>query len=66
MARIVIRNALFYPTAKFSSLTIPWCTYTAPEVAHVGLYESDLKERGIKYLTFSRNFKNVDRFVRFS
>jgi pyruvate/2-oxoglutarate dehydrogenase complex dihydrolipoamide dehydrogenase (E3) component len=37
-ARIVVRNALFPGRKKVSSLTIPWCTYTDPEIAHVGLY----------------------------
>ncbi|MFO7645855.1 MAG: FAD-dependent oxidoreductase, partial [Desulfosarcina sp.] len=31
MARIVIRNALFFGRSKASALTIPWCTYTEPE-----------------------------------
>ncbi len=35
-ARIVIQNALFLGRKKVSALTIPWCTYTDPEVAHVG------------------------------
>ena len=34
-ARIVIQNALFCGRKKVSALTIPWCTYTDPEVAHV-------------------------------
>ncbi|MDC0937184.1 mercuric reductase [Pirellulales bacterium] len=36
MARIVIGNALFFGRSKASSLTIPWCTYCEPELAHVG------------------------------
>src|SRR5690606_19279628 len=36
MARTVLRNALFFGRAKISALTIPWCTYTEPEIAHVG------------------------------
>ncbi|MFM9067263.1 MAG: FAD-dependent oxidoreductase, partial [Planctomycetota bacterium] len=36
MAKLVLRNALFFGRARFSSLLIPWCTYTDPEVAHVG------------------------------
>src|SRR5207249_1625788 len=44
MARIVIQNALFSGRAKTSALTIPWCTYTDPEIAHVGMYEKDAKE----------------------
>jgi pyruvate/2-oxoglutarate dehydrogenase complex dihydrolipoamide dehydrogenase (E3) component len=38
LARIVIRNALFFGRARASALVIPWCTYTDPEVAHVGGY----------------------------
>lgn len=36
MAKLVLRNALFFGRARFSSLLIPWSTYTDPEVAHVG------------------------------
>ena len=36
LARIVIQNALFFGRARASALVIPWCTYTDPEVAHVG------------------------------
>jgi pyruvate/2-oxoglutarate dehydrogenase complex dihydrolipoamide dehydrogenase (E3) component len=63
MARMVIRNALFFGKAKFSSLLIPWCTFTDPEIAHVGLYERDLEERGIPHNTFTRYFKDVDRTI---
>ncbi len=43
-ARIVIRNALFMGREKLSALTVPWCTYTDPEIAHVGLYENEADE----------------------
>lgn len=39
MARLVIRNALFFGSGKMSSLLIPWVTYTDPVIAHVGLFE---------------------------
>src|SRR3954468_1130705 len=42
LARIVIRNALFFGRARASALVIPWCTYTDPEVAHVGAYDGDI------------------------
>ncbi len=35
-ARLVLRNALFFGRARCSRLVVPWCTYTDPEVAHVG------------------------------
>ena len=63
MARIVLRNALFKGRAKASALTIPWCTYTDPEIAHVGLYEHEAKERGIAYRVFTQELNRVDRAV---
>lgn len=35
-ARIVVQNALFFGRRRAPALVIPWCTYTAPEVARVG------------------------------
>ena len=63
MARIVIQNALFKGRKKASSLTIPWCTYTTPEVAHVGLYEHEAEEQGIAIDTYVQHFDNVDRAI---
>jgi|GEM_PF-84553 len=62
-ARLVIRNALFFGRDKFSDFIVPWATYTDPEVAHVGLYEKDLEERGIAYATITRHFDDVDRTI---
>ncbi|RZW12863.1 MAG: FAD-containing oxidoreductase, partial [Desulfobulbaceae bacterium] len=63
MARLVIKNALFFGRDKVSDLLIPWATYTEPEVAHVGLYEKDLVERDIPFATFKREFSHVDRAI---
>jgi pyruvate/2-oxoglutarate dehydrogenase complex dihydrolipoamide dehydrogenase (E3) component len=63
MARTVIRNALFFGRAKASALTIPWCTYTEPEIAHVGLYEKQAQEQGVEVATFTRELSNVDRAI---
>lgn len=60
-ARIVIQNALFFGRKKVSALTIPWCTYTHPEVAHVGMYEADARERGIETDTIKVPMDDVDR-----
>ena len=60
-ARIVIQNALFFGRKKYSRLTIPWCTYTDPEIAHVGLYEHEAEERGVAVDTFALTFDEVDR-----
>lgn len=60
-ARIVIQNALFLGHKKAGAMTVPWCTYTDPEIAHVGLYERDAHERGVEIDTYVRKFKEVDR-----
>jgi len=63
MARIVIRNALFFGRSKAGALTIPWCTYTEPEIAHVGLYEKQAQEQGMEVETFTRELAEVDRAI---
>ena len=60
-ARLVIQNALFAGRKRLSSLTIPWCTYTDPEIAHVGLHEREAKARGLAIRTFVRHLREVDR-----
>lgn len=63
MARIVIANALFGARQKASSLVIPWCTYTDPEVAHVGMYEEEARTRGVAVDTLTVPLADVDRAV---
>ncbi len=62
-ARAAIQNALFFGRKKLSALTIPWCTYTDPEIAHVGLYEHEASSRGIEIDTYQRDLSDVDRAI---
>jgi pyruvate/2-oxoglutarate dehydrogenase complex dihydrolipoamide dehydrogenase (E3) component len=62
-ARIVLQNALFIKSKKHKSMIIPWCTYTDPEIAHVGMYEKEAQEMGIPVDTFVYYYKDVDRAV---
>ncbi len=62
-ARIVLQNALFPGRAKASAVVLPWCTYTSPEIAHVGMYERDAQERGIALDTVTVPLHEVDRAV---
>jgi pyruvate/2-oxoglutarate dehydrogenase complex dihydrolipoamide dehydrogenase (E3) component len=62
-ARLVVQNALFMGRKKLSALTIPWCTYTDPEIAHVGMYERDARGKGILLDTFIKPLSEVDRAV---
>lgn len=63
MARVVVQNALFLGRARVSSLVMPWCTYTDPEVARVGLSERQAKERGVAVRSLVQELKDVDRAV---
>jgi pyruvate/2-oxoglutarate dehydrogenase complex dihydrolipoamide dehydrogenase (E3) component len=62
-ARIVLHNALLRSRWRLSALTVPWCTYTDPEIAHVGLYVRDAREQGIPVRTFTVLMHDVDRAV---
>ncbi|MEO2010498.1 MAG: mercuric reductase [Pirellulaceae bacterium] len=63
MARIVIQNALFFRRAKVSGLTIPWTTYTSPELAHVGITPAEAVEQGIELDGYTQPLADVDRAI---
>lgn len=68
MAQIVIQNALFpHPLglgyASVDSLVMPWCTFTEPEIAHVGLYEKDANAKGLEVETYTFKLDEVDRAI---
>ncbi|TIN64357.1 MAG: FAD-containing oxidoreductase, partial [Mesorhizobium sp.] len=62
-ARMVVRNALFLGRRKLSELVIPWCTYTDPEIAHVGLYPAEARQNGIPVKTYTVLMHDVARAV---
>lgn len=47
-AGLVIRRVLFKAPVSAGAAAIPWCTYTAPELAHVGLTEAQARKAGHK------------------
>jgi len=62
-ARIAVRNALQSGRERVHDLVIPWCTYTDPEIAHVGLYVRQALERKIPVKTFTVPMHDVDRAI---
>ena len=62
-ARIAVQNALLHGRERLSALTIPWCTYTDPEIAHVGLYVRQAREQRIPVKTFTIPMHDVDRAI---
>ncbi len=63
MARLCIRNALFFGRGKLSRLVVPNCTYTDPEVAQVGLTPQQAQEKGIKIDSYRQDLSSVDRAI---
>ena len=66
-ARIVIKNTLFSPfslgRSKVSDLVVPWVTFTDPEIAHVGMYASEARAKGIEIDEIKIPFTSVDRAI---
>jgi pyruvate/2-oxoglutarate dehydrogenase complex dihydrolipoamide dehydrogenase (E3) component len=62
-ARIVVQNALLRRRERLSALTVPWCTYTDPEIAHVGLYVREAREQDIPVRTFTIPMHDVSRAI---
>lgn len=60
-ARMVVRNALFHGRSKNSDLVIPWCTYTQPELAHVGIDAAAVNEREAEVETLTVPLDSLDR-----
>lgn len=62
-AEMAIRNAFFFGRRKFKDLVIPWCTYTDPEIAHVGMYVSEALSKNIPVKTYTVPLNDVDRAI---
>ncbi len=58
---IVIRNAVFHLPAKVNYTNMPWCTYTDPELASIGLNEKRAKAAGVDYTVWLEHFHRNDR-----
>ena len=63
-ARTVVRNILLpWWKAKREDAVIPWCTYTSPEVARVGLNEQEAERKGIACDVWKQPLADVDRAI---
>jgi len=58
---IVVSNAIFHLPRKVDYTFLPWCTYTDPELASIGLNETRAKEAGIDYSVWTEAFGDNDR-----
>jgi pyruvate/2-oxoglutarate dehydrogenase complex dihydrolipoamide dehydrogenase (E3) component len=58
---IVLSNAIFRLPRKTNYTYIPWCTYTEPELANIGMNERRAKSLGISYSVWTESFATNDR-----
>jgi pyruvate/2-oxoglutarate dehydrogenase complex dihydrolipoamide dehydrogenase (E3) component len=63
-ARTVVRNVLLpWIKARVDTAVLPWCTYTSPEVARVGLNESEARRQGVPCDVWVQPMGEVDRAI---
>jgi pyruvate/2-oxoglutarate dehydrogenase complex dihydrolipoamide dehydrogenase (E3) component len=60
-AGIVLRQAIFRMKWAKPSAVVPWCTYTDPELARVGLSETEARQRGVEHRVYRFAFDEIDR-----
>ena len=58
---IVVSNAIFHLPRKADYTLLPWCTYTDPELASIGMNESAAKKTGMEHSVWTEEFRNNDR-----
>ncbi|MCK5228377.1 MAG: FAD-dependent oxidoreductase, partial [Desulfobulbaceae bacterium] len=58
---IVISNAIFHLPRKVDYTYMPWCTYTGPELASIGMNEKAAEKAGIAYSVVTEDFADNDR-----
>ncbi len=58
---IVVSNAIFHLPRKADYTWMPWCTYTAPELASIGINEKAARKAGIEYTLWTEEFAGNDR-----
>ncbi|MGA9794452.1 MAG: mercuric reductase [Rhizomicrobium sp.] len=62
-ARIAVSNAFEKGHTRHSEMTIPWCTYCEPEIAHVGMQVWDARQKSIPVKTYTVMMQDVDRAI---
>jgi len=58
---IVVSNAIFRLPRKADYTYLPWCTYTDPELASIGMNEKTARSKGLDYAVWTEEFRDNDR-----
>lgn len=60
-AGLVIRNALFRLPVAMDESIVPWCTFTEPELSHIGMTEQQARDQGLKINVLRWPYHENDR-----
>lgn len=58
---VVLTNAILHLPRKADYTFFPWCTYTDPELANIGMNEKTAREAGLKPTVWTEEFRMNDR-----
>ncbi len=63
MAKVAATNIMLKLPSKIDTRHVPWCTFTDPEVAHVGASEADLRSSGAAFDVYRFPYEKIDRAI---
>ncbi len=63
MAKVAVANALLKFPMKIDNKHVPWCTYTDPEIAHLGATRQELDSQKISYEIYRFPYRMIDRAI---
>jgi pyruvate/2-oxoglutarate dehydrogenase complex dihydrolipoamide dehydrogenase (E3) component len=63
MAKVAVMNAILHVPFSLDERHVTWCTFTDPELAHVGSSEAELQRDGVKYTIYRFPFTQLDRAI---
>jgi pyruvate/2-oxoglutarate dehydrogenase complex dihydrolipoamide dehydrogenase (E3) component len=58
---VVLTNAIFRLPRKADYTYLPWCTYTDPSLASIGMNEKRATAAGVTYSVWKEEFRDNDR-----
>jgi pyruvate/2-oxoglutarate dehydrogenase complex dihydrolipoamide dehydrogenase (E3) component len=63
MAKVAVTNAILHVPMRLDEDHVTWCTFTDPELAHVGRQEMELKQAGVQHSVYRFPYSQLDRAV---
>jgi pyruvate/2-oxoglutarate dehydrogenase complex dihydrolipoamide dehydrogenase (E3) component len=62
-AATAVQNALFGTHKSFETASLPWTTFTTPEIAHFGPLKSELDDKKVTYKAHLLDYGDIDKAI---